>query len=229
MTLLELCEPLFLKIGELNRMARLGQSQEYLEVRAEIKDLLDDIQRNAGSDAKLAAQADKLKLPLTCFVDSIIATSKLKFKDDWHNNRLAKERFNVVNGDSQFFTILRENINDTSDEASDRLAVFHVCLGMGFVGECVGQPARLREYASQIFPRVKHLMDLDPKARLCPDAYQHTDTTDLTERPGKWLGFVLVLFIFLCLSSLVLYVGWYVSATKEVAGAITQILKDNPD
>src|ERR1039458_2229742 len=106
MTLLELCEPLFLKICELNRMARLGQSQEYLEVRGEIKELLDDIQRKAGAEVKLAAHAEELKMPLTFFVDSMIACSKLKLKDEWQQNRLAKERYNVLNGDSEFFKIL---------------------------------------------------------------------------------------------------------------------------
>jgi type IV/VI secretion system ImpK/VasF family protein len=225
MTLIELCEPLFLKICELNRMARLGQSQEYLEVRTEIKELLDDIQRKASSEVKLAAQAEKLKQPLTFFADSMIASSKLKFAGEWHQNRLAKERYNVLNGDSEFFRLLQETNNDPSDEASERLAVFHICLGLGFVGALVVQPAKLKDYMNQIFPRIKHLMDLDPHARLCPDAYKFTDTRPLDRLPTHQVMLVLVLFIFLSLSSLVLYIGMYMTATQEMDGAIKTIEK----
>ena len=224
MTLLELCEPLFLKICELNRMARLGHSQEYLEVRSELKELLDDIQRKAGAEAKLAAQAEKLKLPLTFFADFMIASSRLKFKDEWQQNRLAKERYNVLNGDSEFFKNLQDTINDTSDEASERLAVFYVCLGLGFVGALVMQPPKLKEYMNQIFARIKHLMDLDVHARLCPDAYKCLDVRNLTEPPGKRLVFVLILFIFLCLSTMVLYVGMYVSATEKLDKTLKAIV-----
>jgi type IV/VI secretion system ImpK/VasF family protein len=226
MTLLELCEPLFLKICELNRMARLGQSQDYLEVRTEIKGLLDEIQQKGGADVKLAAQAKKLELPLVFFVDSMIASSRLKFATEWNASRLAAEKHNELAGDDRFFDLLDETLNDTSDAAAERLAVFHVCLGLGFTGSCAGQPDQLKQYMGKMLPRVKHLMDVDAKAQLCPDAYKYVDTRILTEPPSKRLVLVLVLFVFLCLSTLVAYVGMYANATDELNGHIKAILKN---
>lgn len=222
MTVPELCEPLFLKICELNRMARMGQSQDYLEVRSEMKSLLDEIQQKAASDFKLAAQARKLELPLTFFVDSMIASSKLRFAAEWNGNRLAAEKFNELAGDDRFFDLLEETINDTSDEASERLAVFHVCLGLGFVGALAGQPDQVKRYMSTLYPRVRHLMDVDAKARLCDDAYKNVDTRNLIEPPSNRLVFVMILFVFLCVSTMIAYFAIYVNETSR----LDQSLKD---
>jgi type VI secretion system protein ImpK len=224
MTLLELCEPLFLKVCELNRMARLGAAQDYLEARPELKVLLDEIQQKSSSDARLAAQAKKLELPLTFFVDSMIASSQLPFATNWNENRLAKERYNELAGDDRFFDLLLETLEETSDEASERLAVFYACLGLGFVGAMVGQPQELKKYMGQISPRIRHLMDLDTKARLCPDAYNCLDTRNLVEPPASPLVLVGILFLFLCVSTLVAYVGMYASATSQLNRAINTIL-----
>jgi type IV/VI secretion system ImpK/VasF family protein len=220
MTLLELCEPLFLKVCELNRMARLGQSQDYLEARSDLKGLFEELGQHAGSDAKLAAQLKKLELPLIFFVDSMIATSKLKYADQWHQNRLAKEKYNELAGDDRFFDLLEETLQDSSDDASDRLAVFYTCLGLGFVGACVGQPDQLKKYMSEIAPRIRHLVDVDRKSRLCPDAYK-VDTRILTEPPGSPMVLVGIIFAFLVLSVLAVYYGLYIKATNGLDRAVT--------
>jgi type IV/VI secretion system ImpK/VasF family protein len=227
MTLLELCEPLFLKICELNRMARSGQSQEFQEARAQLRELLDEIQQNATANGKMATQARKLEQPLTFFVDSMIATSKLKFAPEWQQNRLAKEKFNILTGDSDFPRMLKETLDDTSDDAAERLAVFYVCLGLGFMGALVVQPAKVKEYMDQISPRIKHLMDVETKARLCPDAYNYLDTRNLIPPPTNRLVFVLILFIFLCLATVVACVGMYVNATGDLGKALDTIMKQD--
>lgn len=187
MNLLELCEPVFLKVCELNRMARLGVVQDYLEARSELEVLLDEIQQRSSSDARLAAQAKKLELPLTFFVDSMIASSRLPFAVNWNENRLAKERHNRLAGNDCFFDLLQETLEDASDEASERLAVFYACLGLGFVGGMVGQPWELNNYMEQIAPRIRNLMDLDTRSRLCPEAYNCLDTRNLVVPPRSRL------------------------------------------
>src|SRR6266700_3240995 len=106
MTLLELTEPIFQYICRLNRAARKAggttvgtgntsffakpaaagaaspapsrpMSLDYAVVRAEIKALLDDLQQKAASDARLSSQGKKIELPLTFFIDSMIAESTL--------------------------------------------------------------------------------------------------------------------------------------------------------
>jgi type VI protein secretion system component VasF len=249
MTLLELCEPLLLKVCELNRMARLGLSQDYAEVVAEIGQAIGQIDREIQATPALARaagplvtlQEDKdspredsakdsrrvrqIVLVLTYFVDSMIASSKLKFAADWNQHRYATEKYGELSGDDRFFDFLTATLNDASEEAAERLTVFYVCLGLGFVGGLAGQTAQLEGYMKQILPRIRHLLDTDLAARLCPSAYHSVDTRDLVEPPARPLVLVGILFVFLCVSTLVVYVGMYVRATCQLSDAIQTILK----
>jgi hypothetical protein len=94
---------------------------------------------------------------------------------------------------------------------------------LGFVGAYVGQPDKLKGYMSQIAPRIRHLVDVDRKSRLCPDAYK-TDTRILTEPPGRRMLLVGIVFVFLILSVLVIYYGLYYNATDKLNSVITSIV-----
>src|SRR5688572_20905961 len=125
MTLLELTEPLFQYICRLNRMARSGAPADYTVVRAELKALLEDLTQKAANEGRLLNQMKKMELPLMFFVDSMIASSNLKFAEQWHLNRLAYQ-LDEVAGDEKFFELLDETMRDNSEEASERLAVFYI-------------------------------------------------------------------------------------------------------
>ncbi|MFW6163809.1 MAG: DotU family type IV/VI secretion system protein [Planctomycetota bacterium] len=203
MTLLELCEPLFQYMCRLSRSARKGGgSLEYDRVRAEIEGLFKEMRANADTEPGLVGQYEKVEEVLMFFVDSMIAESDLPFAQQWHKNRLAYER-NELAGDEKFWDLLDETLADSSSEATERLAIFYSCIGLGFTGFNTGQPELLRKKMLQCSARIQHLMDKDEESRLCPEAYQHTDTRDLVEPPGAKLlgigialvGLIIVLFV----------------------------------
>ncbi len=202
MTLLELCEPLFLYICRLNRSARKGGAHEYGHIRAEIKALLEDAKSKAASDANLVSQYEKIEEVLVFFVDSMIAESKLPFAHQWHQNRLAYERKELA-GDEKFFDLLEETLTDSSKASTERLAVFYTCMGLGFAGFYAGQPEHLRRKMLDCKARIRDMMDADELSRICPQAYEHVDTRDFAEPPGKRLlgiaialiGSIIVLFV----------------------------------
>jgi hypothetical protein len=98
MTLLQLCEPLFQYICQLNYTSRKGATYDYMIVRREVEDLLAEIRTRATGDATVAGLYDeKLELALIFFVDNVIATSNsLPFARDWGDNRIAYERTPAV-------------------------------------------------------------------------------------------------------------------------------------
>ena len=151
MKLLELYEDLFQYVCRLNRAAKTPAHPEYARVRSEVKDLLAQVLRNAASDVRLLNQAKSLELPMIFFVDYLACSSRLKFATQWAENRLAKER-NELSGDEKFFDLLEAELKDTSEEAAERLAVYYVCLGLGFMGMYQTQPEQIRRYTEQIFP-----------------------------------------------------------------------------
>jgi len=191
MKLLELCEPLFQHICRLNRSGRKGGTFEPTFVRAEIKKLFDDMRRKASEDPTLTSQYDKIEMPLIFFVDFMIKESALPFARQWEE--MAYEH-NELAGDEKLFDLLDETLADPSQAATERLAVFYTAIGLGFTGWYTGQPEYLRKKMLEIAARVRGIMDVDEETRICPEAYEHVDTSDLIQPPGmKLLGIFLAL------------------------------------
>jgi len=222
MTLLELCEPLFLYICRLNRSARKGGSHEYSQVHGEIKALLENMRPKVAGDVNLLAQYEKIEEVLIFFVDSMIVESSLPFASEWHQNRLAYQRKELA-GDEKFFDLLEETLNDSSKAATERLALFYTCMGLGFTGFYAGQPEYLRRKMLDCKARIRDMMDVDEFSRICPEAYEHADTRDLVEPPGKKL---LGIAIALVGAIIVLFVGnliLFKSASRDLGKALIKI------
>ena len=186
MTLPELCEPLFQYICRLNRLARKNYTMEISQVRSEIKKIFEEMKTNASNSPGLANQHEKIELPLIFFVDFMIKESKLNFASEWIE--LAREK-NELAGDEKLFDLLDEELLDSSDAATERLAIYHTCIGLGFTGIYTGQQESIQRLMLKTSARISNLMDADEKSYICPEAYENVDTRDLVEPPGtKLLG-----------------------------------------
>ncbi|MEO6435918.1 MAG: DotU family type IV/VI secretion system protein [Tepidisphaeraceae bacterium] len=247
MNLLELAEPIFQYVCRLNRLARKsgggntgetsfiaktpGQtptmpkvaSLDYAVVRSEVKAMFEDFLARSNSDMRLNVQARKVELALVFFVDSMISDSALPFAAQWNQNRLAYER-NELAGDEKFFDLLEETMKDSSEDASERLAVFYNCVGLGFSGIYFRQPEYLRKTMLTIAPRIRHLVEADQTAKICPDAYEGIDSRDLVQPPGSKMVFVGILFLCFILAVLITYVFLYRSASSSLSTSLDQIL-----
>jgi len=225
-TLLDLYEPLFQYICMLSRIAGKpgGEKIEFNALRGTIRGHLESITRNAQANPLLAQQVKKLEMAIIFFVDSMIAESKLACAAQWHQNRLAYEKDELA-GDEKFFDLLDEDLNDPSKEATERLVIFYVCLGLGFTGWYATQPEYLRKKMETIAKRISGAMEPDPAARICPEAYQYLDTRNLIERPTIKIGAIALVFLALCL--IVLAVNLYLFKTGPVglAQSLQEILR----
>ena len=184
MTLLELCEPLFQYMCRLNRLARSGSTLEMDQVRNDIKKIFEAIKAEALNNAALTTQYEKIELPLLFFVDFTIKESKLTFAYDWYE--LGRER-NELAGDEKFFDLLDENLEDTSDAATERLVIFYTCIGLGFTGVYAGQQESIQRLMSKISARISGMIDADEKSYICPEAYENVDARDFVEPPSTRL------------------------------------------
>jgi type IV/VI secretion system ImpK/VasF family protein len=223
MKLLELYENLFQYVCRLNRAAKTPVHPEYVRVRSEIKELFNEVDRNASGDVRLHNQIRQLELSMIFFVDNLICTSRLKFAGQWAENRMAKER-NELAGDERFFDFLDQDLKDTSEEAVERLAVYYACLGLGFMGMYQGQPDQIRRYMEQIFPRIRHWIDSDPRTKISEEAYRFTDTRVLTEPPSNKIILVALIFGFLSLSVLLVYYALYANAVGKLSESVDKIV-----
>ena len=202
-------------------------SMDYTVVRSEIKALLEDIQQKAASDIRLAAQARQIEMPLLFFLDSLISESKVGFAAQWNQNRLAYER-NELAGDEKFFDIVEETLKDPSEDAAERLAVYYLCIGLGFTGIYFRQPEYLRKTMLAIAPRIRHMLDTEQQARICPENYENIDTRNLVQPPSNKLVVVGILFLCFTVAALVSYVWIYRDASHTLNTALDKVLVEDP-
>lgn len=228
MKLLELYEGLFQYICRLNRAAKGQTHPDYSRVRSEIKGLFDDINRGSATDPALAGQVRQLEAPMIFFVDNMIATSRLNFASQWAGKRLAAER-NELAGDERFFVdFLEKDLVNTSPEAAERLAVYYVCMGLGFSGMYQGQPEQIRRYMDQIFPRIRQWTDSE-RSKITEQAYGCTDQRTLTEPPNDKIALLVTAFVFLILCVMAICYGLYYKASADLTDSVNQIIRQaNP-
>jgi len=217
----ELCEPLFQYVCQLNRIGRLKQAgktaQSYgLErTRGRLEAILEDMKSRAASDPRLSDQYAKVELVLLFFVDFMVRMSRLDFANDW--TELAAER-----GE---FAVLEETLADPSEAASERLAVFYACMGLGFTGIYAGQPETLRKLMGQCFVRVRQWLRAEETPRISPDAYEHTDARDFVTSAGtKLFGMALALVVLVVVLVITTFIA-YDMAQGELSSALTGINK----
>jgi type VI protein secretion system component VasF len=202
-------------------------SMDYTVVRSEIKALLEDIQQKAAADIRLGAQARQIEMPLLFFIDSIISESKLGFAAQWNQNRLAYER-NELAGDEKFFDLVEETLKDSSEDAAERLAVYYLCIGVGFTGIYFRQPEYLRKTMLAIAPRIRHMLDTEQQTRICPENYENIDTRNLVQPPSSKLVIVGILFLCFTVAALLSYVWIYRDASSTLSSALDKVLVQDP-
>jgi type VI protein secretion system component VasF len=195
-------------------------------VRSSIERILAEMPSKAAADLRLQEQVRKIELPLIFFVDSIISDSPLAFASQWNSERLAAKR-NEYAGDEKFFQLLEDTLQeeafkDKSAEASERLAVFYVCLGLGFRGVHADDPKRLRQYLDDISRHISAGIDRNWNEEIIKEHF--ADTTNLVVPPSRKLVLVGILFICLTLATLFAYIWMFREGSHSLSSSITTIL-----
>ena len=207
-------------------VAARGANLDYTVARSEIKALIEDMISKSSSDLRLSQQARKIELPLIFFVDSMISESTLPFAAEWNQNRLAYDRQELA-GDEKFFDLLDETLKESGEDAAERLAVFYTCVGLGFTGIYFKQPEFLRKTMLSIAPRIRHLIETDQNARICPETYDKVDTRNLVEPPSSRMAIVGMIFAGFTLAVLISYFLMYRQASKNLNTSIEEVLKQD--
>lgn len=229
-TLLELAEPIFQYVCRLNRSAKKSAGQDPAHVRGDLKALFTDARAKAATDLAQAQQWKLAEPALIFFVDFMIRSSQLPFAMDWED--LAYTELNrETAGDEKFFDLLDKTLAERSDTADERIAIFYTCIGLGFTGFYTGQPEYLRKKMLECSSRIRGMIDADPSAKVCPDAYENVNTANLIESPGASL---VGIFIALLGLTIVLFVAngyWYRNSAQllgEKVKSISESVQSSP-
>jgi type VI protein secretion system component VasF len=163
-----------------------------------------------------------VELPLIFFADFMIRNSRLPFASDWRP--LAYDR-HILTGDADFFKMLDATLAARTPAATEQLAVYYVCMGLGFGGEFKSQPEYLRRKMLECTERVRDSMDRGSAVLLCSEAYEHVDTRVLHERPGRALLGIGIALVGLIVVVFAANFYLYYDAAHELGDAIDKVYK----
>ena len=181
MTLLKLCDPLFKYVCFLNRSSRKGATVDSTRAEAEVETILSEIRSKANAAAGVGDLFDKVRLPLVFFVDNVICSGPSPLSDNWQRLAYKEDR---VAGDTDFCDELDALLDEPETPSSnERLAVFYTCVGLGFTGDRLSDPALRQKRMSQVARRLRGFMELEDRARVTPQAYGHTLKDNLVPPP----------------------------------------------
>lgn len=223
------CEPIFLRICELNRSGRIGGiCPDFAALRSEMLTLLADVSKTMKADSSLERHWSPLELPLIFFIDSMISESQLPVASEWNRKRLAYERKELA-GDQKFFDLLEAALADPGVDATARIPVFYTCLGLGFLGMHAGHPEAVQKYMTDLGDRIVPAVGEGTDKKITPEAYDHVDLRNLIRpKPIKTWLLVVLCFVFLMLS---LSVGAYTlqKATLRLRYDLKSIQSHSPN
>jgi type IV/VI secretion system ImpK/VasF family protein len=229
MTLTELCEPFFLDVAELMRSAEEGLVRNASSVRRQLMDRLNEL-RHTAADQNMASLRDdyeRIRPDLAYFADDVINNSTLPFAAEWMDNRLlaTEPDINVRDGRERFFHDLDATMQEAPSMASQRLAVFQNCLGLGFAGIHRENTDMLQQYAGNILRRLDaHVASQRLDERICPRAYEK-DAKTLYVPVRERIVLIGVICVVLFLAVLVTYVGFYVWGQAQIEDILKPILR----
>lgn len=176
MTLTELCEPFIQDVAELMRSTEDPLERNPTVVRNRLLDRLKELRETADqqNDARLKDEFERIRPVLAFFADDVINNSTLPFAAEWKDNRLlaAEPDIDIRDGRKRFFLDLDATLREPPGPASQRLAVFQSCLGLGYAGEHLERTDRLQQYAADVLRRLDaNVASPSLEEKISPQAY----------------------------------------------------------
>jgi len=137
----ELCADCILLVIQLHVTKAIENPEK---LRRSIRDLFDDLDRNARRARYETEEVQNAKFALVAFLDEVVAGSEWDGKDSWLAYPLQLEHFNRNDAGEEFFARL-ELLRKRPQANAQVLEVYYLCLALGFKGKYAFQDTeRLR-------------------------------------------------------------------------------------
>lgn len=124
-----LCRPVLELLCNYCCYAQTGTPLNADTLKWKIHLCMNDIAVKCENDPTLKREFSRIERPLIFFIDFTVKEGRFPFSNEW--KELARN-YNELSGDEKFFDLLSENLDDP--EASDRLYLFYLMMGLGFDG-----------------------------------------------------------------------------------------------
>jgi hypothetical protein len=98
-------------------------------------------------------------------------------------------------------------------------------MGLGFGGWYTGQPEYLRKKMLECAARLRGVVNADESSKVCPEAYERTNTSNLIEKPASSLVGIGIALVVLVLMTLVANAYLYERSASDLSDALKRVMK----
>jgi len=125
----ELCRPFLTLVCSNVVFSRAGANVNAEALRAKARATLDAIREACAGDAVLRREFERIEKPLVFFADYCLKEGASPLAREW--SELGRS-YSELSGDEKFYDMLTATLEDP--EASERLRMFYLMMGLGFDG-----------------------------------------------------------------------------------------------
>jgi type IV/VI secretion system ImpK/VasF family protein len=228
-SLLEICEPVFLYICHLRKLEDKGRTPSVDRIRRDVQRTLEDVRAEAQAaerkDPRVGKRFRAIEDPLVFYVDFMVKETNDDLAVEWKD--LAYEK-NALAGEERFFEMLDETLNDNSEDADAQLAVYYVCMGLGFSGIYMDQPELIQRKMEQCANRLRGQLDQDYARKIISDNELHINRANLIQPPGRSVMFMAVLLGAMIVALFFGNVYLFRQGTQDLGQSLDRITQGTP-
>ena len=225
MQVLDVCDPIFRYVCDLNRRGREGARFNVKQVERDLEDLFQEVRGEAAKVPAVAAEYEKVEFPLLFFVDDVIVRGSCNIAGDWPRLAFKRKR---AKGDVEFFDLYLREALDAN--ATQRLLVLYTCIGLGMTGKYnynvdTNGPDRLQELSAEIEQKLRSAPGFGggrPQPRITGEAYEYTREDDLIPPPVRPITKIVMLLVLLVIVLGIVNLVSYNSAYTQLLKALGQ-------
>lgn len=206
-----LCRPLIRLLCEYWCFAKAGAPVNAESFRRKIQICLSEIQAKCENEPNLKREFSRIERPLIFFIDYTIKEGTFPFRREWRE--MARD-YNELSGDEKFFDLLAENLDDP--DASERLMIFYLLMGLGFDGCYHGNPDYVERRMKLCATRFSLGDDIGTGLLFIPSASPETET----RRKGRSVYYILAAAVLFLLASFVCNYYMFKKDTASYRGAL---------
>ena len=214
----DIVEPLFHEVCRVNRAARKGGSVPVDRIRSALVGELDRCVREADA-AGLGNRYREVEPALIALCDEVVIESGMLGPGEW---RPIGEERGIETG--VVYALVERKLSEDADaDTLEQLRVLYTVFGLGYTGEKAGDSESLRAVMGDLSSKLRGLMDSDRRAAIVPEAYEHLDTSDLIQPPGRsvvGLGLVLLAMTLVVIGGNAYF---YWDAGRQLSGSLDEI------
>jgi type IV/VI secretion system ImpK/VasF family protein len=241
--LTEVCWPVIDCLLNLTRQAKYGALPPPDQVRYQVLTALRDAEDLAHRDpVSERIWGDRLKAMMAYLIDYKMLNSDWPGRDFWFDNRFETDpgildHVEALGGEKFFedcdeiqkeYELAERRERRDKHELAEQLALYFICLRLGFKGQYHDRPQELADYTRRLFTRLPAYATTRTK-EMFPEAYRHNQELKVDYKLGMSLTLVVVILAVIVGTALVTFrAAWYRAVHDIEQVATTWVPADAP-